>query len=189
MTYIYILQSFWQMPLSRMMYKRALKSLSTNASMLVQQCLLTFPPLKRIDQVMQLCNVHSPWLTITIQYKQKNYIQRYKICSCPLTVFRHLQDVADERAVAIKGLCPCEVDGALLWDAVGSNWILWSMGELPVRGKRWRQIGLNTALRLWHSPRVQLPTVSIFTRIDRGEKTFWPNICWESLESLNIGNL
>lgn len=50
----------------------------------------------------------------------------------PLTVFRDLQDVADQGAVAIKGLGPCEVDGPLLCGAQNCYWIFWSMGQLPV---------------------------------------------------------
>lgn len=49
-----------------------------------------------------------------------------------LTVFRDLQDVADQGAVAVKRLGPCEVDGSLLCGAQNRDWILWSMGKLPV---------------------------------------------------------
>lgn len=51
---------------------------------------------------------------------------------CTLTVFRDLQDVADQGAVAVKRLGPCEVDGSPLCGAQNRNWILWSVGKLPV---------------------------------------------------------
>lgn len=49
-----------------------------------------------------------------------------------LTVFRDLQDVADQGTVAVKRLGPCEVDGSLLCGAQNRDWILWSVGKLPV---------------------------------------------------------
>lgn len=49
-----------------------------------------------------------------------------------LTVFRHLQNVADQGAVAIEGPGPCQVDGPLLGGAEKRYWIFWSMGQLPV---------------------------------------------------------
>lgn len=54
----------------------------------------------------------------------------------PLTVFGDLQDVADEGAVAVKGLGPREVDGSLLRGAQQRDRVLWSVGELPVRRRR-----------------------------------------------------
>lgn len=51
---------------------------------------------------------------------------------CTLTVFRDLQDVADQGAVAVKRLRPCEVDGSLLCGAQNRDWILRSVGKLPV---------------------------------------------------------
>lgn len=49
----------------------------------------------------------------------------------PLTIFGDFQDVADEGAVSVKGLGPCEVDGPLLRDAQDCYWVFWSMGQLP----------------------------------------------------------
>lgn len=49
-----------------------------------------------------------------------------------LTVLRDLQDVADQRAVAIKGPGPREVDGPPLCQAQKRYRIFWSVGELPV---------------------------------------------------------
>lgn len=46
----------------------------------------------------------------------------------PLTVFWDFQDVADQRAVAIKSLCPCEVDGSFLCGTQNCYWVFWSMG-------------------------------------------------------------
>lgn len=49
-----------------------------------------------------------------------------------LTVFRDLQDVSDEGAVAIKGLGPCEVDSPPLCGTQNCYRVFWSMGQLPV---------------------------------------------------------
>lgn len=57
----------------------------------------------------------------------------YQRATCePLTVFRDFQDVADQGAVAVEGLGPCEVDGPLLCGAQNCDWVLWSVGQLPV---------------------------------------------------------
>lgn len=61
-------------------------------------------------------------------------MQRSDACDhFTLTVLRDLQDVADQGAVAVKGLGPREVDGSLLCGAQNRDWVLWSVRKLPVR--------------------------------------------------------
>lgn len=51
-----------------------------------------------------------------------------------LTVFRDLQDVAYERAVAVKRLGPGQVHGSFFQFAQHGGGVLRSMGELPAGG-------------------------------------------------------
>lgn len=48
-----------------------------------------------------------------------------------LTVLRHLQDVADQRAVAVEGLGPRQVDGPSLRGTESRHWVLRGMRQLP----------------------------------------------------------
>ena len=48
-----------------------------------------------------------------------------------LTVLRHLQDVADQRAVAVEGLAPRQVDGPPLRGTEGRHGVLGGVRQLP----------------------------------------------------------
>lgn len=48
-----------------------------------------------------------------------------------LTVLRHLQDVAEQRAVAVEGLGPRQVDGPSLCGAEGRHGVLGGVRQLP----------------------------------------------------------
>lgn len=48
-----------------------------------------------------------------------------------LTVLRHLQDVAEQRAVAVEGLGPRQVDGPSFCGAEGRHGVLGGVRKLP----------------------------------------------------------
>lgn len=67
----------------------------------------------------------------------------------PLTVLRHLQDVADQGAVPVEGLRPGEVDAALLRGAQGGQWVLWGVGKLPASHREGERERENEEKQKW----------------------------------------
>ena len=53
-----------------------------------------------------------------------------------LTVLGHLQDVADQRAVAVEGLAPRQVDGPPLRGTEGCHGVLGGVRQLPGEDRR-----------------------------------------------------
>ena len=77
-----------------------------------------------------------------------------------LTVLGHLQDVADQRAVAVEGLAPRQVDGPPLRGTEGRHGVLGGMRQLPRRDRRGgppRKVSSQGAPGLGLSPQTSSP--------------------------------
>lgn len=72
---------------------------------------------------------------------------QWRVAGGKPTVLRHLQDVADQGAVAVEGLGPCQVDGPPFRGAESRRWVLRGMRQLsggerqgtPVRSRSGEQ--------------------------------------------------